>query len=145
MFDGVVTQLVFSALFYIHFCTNSIFVPLVCQLDSFDFRFLHPSRPALGPTQPPVQWLPSFLPRVKRPGSGINHTSPFSAEVKERIELYFCSPSGPSWPVLGWTSLFFFGTIHYYWFRFYLTELRYRAWSYRELCLVCACEPPRLS
>ena len=25
------------------------------------------------------------------------------AEVKERVELYLYSPSGPSWPVLGWT------------------------------------------
>jgi hypothetical protein len=27
---------------------------------------------------------------------------PPSAKVKERVELYLCSPSGPSWPVLGW-------------------------------------------
>jgi len=27
-------------------------------------------------------------------------TPPFSAEVKERVELYLCSPCGPSWPVL---------------------------------------------
>ena len=29
------------------------------------------------------------------------HTPPFSAEVKERVEIYFYSPSRPSWPVLG--------------------------------------------
>ena len=28
---------------------------------------------------------------------------PSNAEVKERAELYLCSPSGPSWPVLRWT------------------------------------------
>jgi len=28
---------------------------------------------------------------------------PSSAEVKERVELYLYSPSGPSWPVIGWT------------------------------------------
>jgi len=28
---------------------------------------------------------------------------PSSAEVKERVELYFYSPSGSSWPVIGWT------------------------------------------
>jgi len=28
-----------------------------------------------------------------------------SAEVKQRVELYLYSPSGRSWPVLGWTEL----------------------------------------
>jgi len=28
--------------------------------------------------------------------------TPSSAEVKERVQLYLFSPSGPSWPVLGW-------------------------------------------
>ena len=40
-------------------------------------------------------------PGLKRPGRGINHPTLFSAEVKERVELYLYSPSGPSWPVLG--------------------------------------------
>jgi len=31
-------------------------------------------------------------------------TTPSSAEVKERVQLYY-SPSGPSWTVLGWTLL----------------------------------------
>jgi len=43
----------------------------------------------------------SSFPGVKKPGRGIDHTSPSSAEVKERVELYLYSPSGPSWPVLG--------------------------------------------
>jgi len=42
----------------------------------------------------------SFL-EIKQPGRGVDHTMPFGAEVKERVELYFFSPSGPSWPVLG--------------------------------------------
>ena len=37
------------------------------------------------------------------PWRGVDHPPPSSAEVKERVELYFYSPSGPSWPVLGWT------------------------------------------
>ena len=37
---------------------------------------------------------------VKRPGCGVDHPSPSSAEVKKRVELYLYSPCGPSWPVL---------------------------------------------
>ena len=51
---------------------------------------------ALGPTQPPVQWI--FFPGGKRQGRGVNHVS--SAKVKERVELYLYF-SGPSWPVVG--------------------------------------------
>jgi len=29
--------------------------------------------------------------------------TPSSNKVKERVELYLYSHSGPSWPVLGWT------------------------------------------
>jgi hypothetical protein len=44
-----------------------------------------------------------LLPGVKRPGRGVDHPPPSSTEVKERVQLYLYSPSGPSWPVLGWT------------------------------------------
>jgi hypothetical protein len=67
--------------------------------------FPHPSRPALGPTQSPIQWLPG-LPGVKRPGRGVYHPPSSSARVKEGVELYLYSPSGPSWPVLGRTLPF---------------------------------------
>jgi hypothetical protein len=42
------------------------------------------SRPALGPTQPPVQWVPGVLsPGGKaRPGRDADHSPPSSAEVK---------------------------------------------------------------
>jgi hypothetical protein len=30
-----------------------------------------------------------------------------TAEVKERVDPYLCSPCGPSWPVLRWTLLYF--------------------------------------
>jgi hypothetical protein len=42
------------------------------------------SRPALGPTQPPVQWVPGVLsPGVKaRPGRDADHSPPSSAEVE---------------------------------------------------------------
>jgi hypothetical protein len=34
------------------------------------------------------------------PGRGVDHPPPSSAEVKERVELHLCSPSGPSWSVI---------------------------------------------
>jgi len=37
----------------------------------------------------------SFL-GVKQLGCGIDHPPPSSAKVEGRVELYFCSPSGPS-------------------------------------------------
>ena len=40
------------------------------------------------------------FPRVKRPRRGVDHPTPSSAEVKERIKLYLYSPSGPAWPVV---------------------------------------------
>jgi hypothetical protein len=67
-----------------------------CELD-----FQLPSRLALGPTQPPVQWVPDLFPGVKRPGRAVDHPSISSAEVKERVEPYLYSPSGPSWSVVG--------------------------------------------
>ena len=43
------------------------------------------------------------FPGVKRPGRGADHPPPSRAEVKERVELYLCSPSGLSLPVRGCT------------------------------------------
>jgi len=49
----------------------------------------------------------SFL-GIKRPGYGIDHPPPSSAEVKERVKVYHyyyyyysSSSCGPSWPVIG--------------------------------------------
>ena len=42
------------------------------------------------------------FPGVKqRRGRGVDRPPPSSAEVKEKVDLYFYSHSGPSWPVLG--------------------------------------------
>jgi hypothetical protein len=55
-------------------------------------------------TRPDRPWGPPSLlyngyrviPGVKRPGRGVDRPTPSSAEVKERVELYLYSPSGPS-------------------------------------------------
>ena len=49
----------------------------------------HLSRPALDPPSLLSNGYRVSFPGVKRPGRGINHPPLSSAEVKERIELYF--------------------------------------------------------
>jgi hypothetical protein len=46
------------------------------------------SRPALGPTRPPVQWV--LVQGVKRPGREADHSLPCNAEVKNAWS-YMCS------------------------------------------------------
>jgi hypothetical protein len=65
--------------------------------------FLHSSRPTLGHTQPPVQWV-SGIPRSKAGGAWRWSPPPPSADIEEREVLYLYSPPGPSRPVLRWTS-----------------------------------------
>jgi hypothetical protein len=50
---------------------------------------------------------------VKQPGRGVDHPPPSSAKVNERIEVYLYSPSGSSWPVLGWTLPLLYGISSY--------------------------------
>jgi hypothetical protein len=48
------------------------------------FHVTTASRPALGPTQLPIQWVPGALSLgVKRPGRETDHSPPSIAEVKE--------------------------------------------------------------
>ena len=44
---------------------------------------LHLSRPALGPTQPPVKWVPVLSRGKKRPGRDADPSSPSRAVVKK--------------------------------------------------------------
>jgi hypothetical protein len=49
-----------------------------------NFHFSTSSRPALGPTQPPIQWVPVALSTgVKRPRRETDHSPPTIAEVKK--------------------------------------------------------------
>jgi hypothetical protein len=62
--------------------------------------FPRPSRPVLGTTQLPIRWVPG-LSRGKAAGPWGLPPTASSAEVKESVELYLSSASGPSWPVIG--------------------------------------------
>ena len=46
------------------------------------------------------------FPGVKRQGRGADHPPPSKRRGHERVALYLCSPSGPSWPVIGRTFTF---------------------------------------
>jgi len=62
------------------------------------FLFTTASKPAMGPTQPPIQWVtatPSL--GLKRPGREADRSPPSNAEIKECVELYLFSPNTPSW------------------------------------------------
>jgi hypothetical protein len=58
-----------------------------------NFFFSTSSRPALGPTQPPFQWLPGILtPRVKWQGREADHSFPASTEVR-KMWIYTSTPA----------------------------------------------------
>jgi hypothetical protein len=53
---------------------------------------------ALGPTQPPIQWVPGALSLgVKQLKHEADNSPPSSAKIKEWVELYLHSPNTPSW------------------------------------------------
>jgi hypothetical protein len=62
------------------------------------FLFTTSSRTALGPNQPPIQWVPGALSLgVKRPGREADPSPPSSVEVKEWVGLYTHSLNTPPW------------------------------------------------
>ena len=58
-------------------------------------NFPHLSRPALEPTQPPVQWVLGFSRGKERAVREADPSLPSSDVGHERVELYFYSPYGP--------------------------------------------------
>ena len=67
----------------------------------WEARFSSPVQ--IGPEAHPASYRigAGSFPGVKRPGRGADHPPPYIVEIKESVELYICSTSGPSWPVLG--------------------------------------------
>jgi hypothetical protein len=51
-------------------------------------HFRHLSRLALGPTQPPIQWVPHIFPGGKAAGALRQPSNSSSVEVKEGVALY---------------------------------------------------------
>ena len=81
----------------LHFCTHKsglVKKTTICLryrygLDSLGIEslwerdFPHPSRPALGPTQPPYAMGSGSFPGVQRPGRGIKHPPRLAPRLKE--------------------------------------------------------------
>jgi hypothetical protein len=58
-----------------------------------NFHFSMLFRPALGSTQPPIQWVPGgFSPDVKQPAHEVDHSPPTSVEVKK---MWVYTPTPP--------------------------------------------------
>jgi hypothetical protein len=75
------------------------FMRFDCRRGLGIFLFTTASRMALGPTQPPIQWVPGFLSlRVKRPGREADHSPPSSTEVKNAWNY----TSTPQYAFMGW-------------------------------------------
>jgi len=54
----------------------------------------------LGPTQPPIQWVPRLFPEANRPRHGVDHSTHLVPRLKKE-KNYTYTPPAPSWPVLG--------------------------------------------
>jgi hypothetical protein len=71
------------------------------------FLFTTASRPALGPIQPPIQWVPGADSHgVKRPGREAHHSPPSSAEIKN----VWSYTSTPQYTFMAWCSVKSTGT-----------------------------------
>jgi hypothetical protein len=65
-----------------------------------DFFFSTSCRPALGSTEPPIQWVPGALsPGVKWPGHEADNSPPTTAEIKETWVCIHPLPHMPSWRI----------------------------------------------
>jgi hypothetical protein len=82
---------------YVYVYTHTIFRSSIPGRGERIFPLASVSRPPLGPTQLPVQWVPGVLSL----GRDADHSPPSSAEVENERELYFLSPQASSWRVVG--------------------------------------------
>jgi hypothetical protein len=95
---------------YISHCTGRDSVVSIATLYELDGRGSNPGGGEIFSTCPDRPWgLPSLqcngywvILGGKAAGTWFWPPTPSSAEVKERVQLYLYSPSGPSWSVLLW-------------------------------------------
>ena len=66
------------------------------------FPFSKSSKPSLNSTKPPIQRVPWSFPEVKRPGHGVIHWTPYSAEAKSE-RSYTSSPPPLPFSFTEWT------------------------------------------
>jgi hypothetical protein len=72
------------------------------------FLLVPASRPALGPTQPPIQWVPGVLsPGVKRGRGMMLTTHPHLVPRLSMSRTYTPLPHAPQWRVAGHLFIFF--------------------------------------
>jgi len=64
-------------------------------------EIFRPSRPALGPTQSPVKWVPALSGGKVRPVRAADHSPPSSAAVMEEESYNPTHPLGHTGPVTG--------------------------------------------
>jgi hypothetical protein len=72
----------FIRLTFVFYIVNVLLHPEFTSRQGLGLFILSVSSPALGPTQPPLQWVPGALsPWVKRPGSEADRSPSSRAEV----------------------------------------------------------------
>ena len=71
-------------------------VGIATELSWWGARFSTPVQTGSGAHPASYTMGTGSFPGVKRPGRGVNHPPPSSAEVKERVEYTFTPPLGRS-------------------------------------------------
>jgi hypothetical protein len=87
--------------------------------------FPHPSRQALGATQPPIQWVTFLLPGVQRLGRGVDHTLHLVPMLKKELTYNSTPPLGLHGLFYGELYLLYFTLLLLY---SYHSRLSFSAW-----------------
>jgi hypothetical protein len=103
------------------------------------FPLISASRPALGPTHPPTQWVPGALsPWVKRGRGVMLITHPLLVPRLRKCRSYTsCHPNAPLWSVTGPLYLFY----NFFYFHIFLNvSAIFANHNVRLSCLLPGCK-----